>query len=198
MGSHTVRLGCESRKKSVPLHYKVTEGASASSILFAQTSISEMIDKTIIEQIVSDALSGTDKYLVDVTITPTNEITVEIDSDTAVDIDTCAAITRAIEQGVDRDVEDYELEVGSAGLTAPLKIRRQYEKNIGNDVEVLTGDGRKLQGTLTAVSDDFATFTITTRQKVKQPDKKRPVMVDTPVTIAVADAKYVKYLINFK
>ena len=157
-----------------------------------------MIDKNEIQQIAEKELEGTDCFVVEVTVAPDNRINVEIDSDTGVDIDTCARITRAIEARYDRDVEDYELEVGSAGLTAPLKIRRQYEKNIGNDVEVLTHDGRKLTGRLTAVSDDGTSFTIEIERKVKEPGKKKPVIVAEPETLETAGCKYVRYSINFK
>ncbi|MCM1292067.1 MAG: ribosome assembly cofactor RimP [Bacteroides sp.] len=157
-----------------------------------------MIDKQLISTIVEDALQGTDAFLVDVKVTPANEVTVEIDSMTGVDIDTCANLTRLIEEKVDRDVEDYELEVGSAGLTSPLKVPRQYEKNIGNEVEVLTRDGKKLTGVLTALTADGSAFTLTIKEKVKEPGKKRPVLVEKPVEINIADTKTVKYLINFK
>ena len=76
----------------------------------------------------------------------------EIDSPTGVDIDACARITRSIEEAFDRDAEDYELEVGSAGITSDFKVRGQYDKNVGNEVEVLTRDGRKLHGTLVEVA----------------------------------------------
>lgn len=157
-----------------------------------------MIDKKQISDIVESQLEGTDAFLVEVRVTPDNVVTVEIDSMTGVDIDTCARITRAIEQQVDRDVEDYELEVGSAGLTAPLKVRRQYEKNIGNDLEVLTRDGRKITGRLISVSPDGGEFTLAVPQKVKEPGKKRPVVVEVEQIFAVADTKSVKYLLNFK
>ncbi len=157
-----------------------------------------MIDKHLIEQTVNEALAGSDCFLVDVTVSPANAITVEIDSDSGVDIDTCATLTRKIESVFDRDVEDYELEVGSAGLTSPLKVRRQYEKNIGNEVEVLTRDGRKLYGTLSALNPDAPEFTLTVKEKVKQPGSKRPVVVDTPVVLAMDQCKYVKYSISFK
>lgn len=157
-----------------------------------------MIDKGLIGQIVEKSLEGTDHFLVDVKITPDNCITVEIDSMVGVDIDTCTRLTRAIEQEVDRDVEDYELEVGSAGLTTPLKVRRQYEKNIGNELEVLTRDGRKLTGTLKSINEAGDEFVLIIPQKVKEPGKKRPVIVDTEHTIAVCDTKTVKYLIKFK
>ena len=124
-----------------------------------------MIDKALLEQTVNEAMSGTDLFLVDITISSDNRIVVEVDSATGVDIDACAAINRAIEAKFDRDVEDYELEVGSAGLTAPFKVRAQYEKNLGNEVEVLTRDGRKFSGELTDVSDE--TFTVDVARKVK-------------------------------
>ena len=99
---------------------------------------------------------------------------------------------------MDREVEDYELEVGSAGLTSPFKVAKQYEKNIGNDIEVLTRDGRKLSGTLQSLAPDGESFVMTVKEKVKEPGKKRPVIVDTPVELKVADTKSVKYQINFK
>jgi len=157
-----------------------------------------MIDKQQIYGIVEKQLEGTDCFPVEINVSPDNRIVVEIDSDTGVDIDICASITRAIEAEVDRDVEDYELEVGSAGITAPFKIKRQYEKNIGNEVEVLTYDGRKLTGTLTSVSPDGEEFIIEVSRKVKEPGQKRPQIVAEPLTLTVAGCKYVKYSFKFK
>lgn len=136
-------------------------------------------------------------FVVDVRVTPTNEITVEIDSVEGIDIDTCAAITRRIEEVFDRDVEDYQLEVGSAGLTAPFKVRGQYLKNIGNEVQVLTRDGRKLKGILSDVADDDS-FTIEIPVKVKHEGAKRPVIEMQPQVFKPADCKSVEYVINFK
>ena len=103
-----------------------------------------------------------------------------------------------IESAFDRDVEDYELEVGSAGLTSPFKVKGQYEKNIGNEIEVLTRDGRKLTGTLQSVSPDGAAFTMTVKEKVKEEGKKRPVIVDRSVEMNVADTRTVRYLLSSK
>jgi len=157
-----------------------------------------MIDKTLLRQCVEKALEGTDDFIVDITVSPDNAITVEIDSRTGVDIDTCVKITRAIESEFDRDVEDYELEVGSAGLTSPFKVKEQYLKNIGNPVDVITRDGRKLHGTLASVAEDGESYTITVSVKVKEPGKKRPVTVEQPETISVADTKDIRYRIEFK
>ena len=155
-----------------------------------------MIDKQQLTQTVEQAIEGTSIFIVDIKINPGNAIVVEIDSPESIDIDTCAKITRQIEATFDRDVEDYELEVGSAGLTAPFKVKGQYLKNIGNEVEVLTSDGRKLQGVITAVSDND--FTIEIAKKVKEPGAKRPTLVMEPTTIEMSNTKSVKYLINFK
>lgn len=155
-----------------------------------------MIDKKLLTEVVEAAIEGSSLFLVDIQVNPGNSIVVEIDSAEGVDIDSCAAITRKIEEAFDRDIEDYELEVGSAGLTSPFKVRGQYEKNIGNEVEVLTTDGRKLKGTLTEVADE--TFTIEVIRKVKEPGAKRPVEIAEPTIIDYIDTKYVKYLIQFK
>lgn len=155
-----------------------------------------MIDRQLLTTTVEDAIKDTPLFIVDITVTPDNSITVEIDSPDGLDIDTCAEITRKIESVFDRDIEDYSLEVGSAGLTAPFKVRGQYLKNVGNQVEVLTKGGVKLKGTLTDVGDDD--FTVTVEKKVKEPGAKRPVIVEEPVNMKMADTKYVKYLIDFK
>lgn len=161
-----------------------------------------MIDKELLTRTVADAIAGTDLFVVDIRVTPANEITVEIDSATGVDIDACAAITRRIEDVFDRDVEDYELEVGSAGITSDFRIRAQYDKNLGNDVEVLTADGRKLRGVLTAVAggdgaDTDVDFTIEVPVKVKEPGAKRPVVRQEAVELNSRQCKYVRYDLQF-
>ncbi|MDE7136516.1 MAG: ribosome assembly cofactor RimP [Muribaculaceae bacterium] len=155
-----------------------------------------MIDKKKLTEVVEDAIKDTDIFLVDIKVSSDNNIAVEIDSKSGLDIATCADLTRKIEEAFDRDVEDYELEVGSAGLTSPFKVKQQYEKNIGNDVDVVTRDGRKLSGRLTAVTD--TDFTIEVPTKVKEEGQKRPVVKDIPETIAMDNAKSVVYAIKFK
>lgn len=162
-----------------------------------------MIDKELLIKTVEDAIAGTGIFIVDISVTPANDITVELDSPGSMDIDTCADITRRIGEVFDRDVEDYSLEVGSAGLTAPFRVRGQYLKNIGNNVEVLTRDGRKLRGILSAVAPgnpdapaDIA-FTVDTTVKVKEEGAKRPVMRTQPVELHASDCKSVVCMIEF-
>lgn len=155
-----------------------------------------MIDKTLLTQTVEEAIAGSDIFIVDVRVSPANEIVVELDSPEGLDIDTCAAVTRNIESVFDRDVEDYELEVGSAGLTAPFKVIGQYIKNIGNEIEVLTRDGRKLRGVLKTVDPD-GRFTVAVPVKVRHEGAKRPVIEDVDHTFTPDECKKVNYVINF-
>ncbi len=155
-----------------------------------------MIDKQELQTLVEEGLAGTDCFLVDVQVNPGNVLVVEIDNEAGVDIDRCVELHRFIESKLDRDVEDYELEVGSAGITAPFKVLGQYKKNVGNEVEVLTKDGRKLAGVL--ASADEAQFVITITKKVKPENSKRKVEVEENLTFAYDEIKYTKYLIRFK
>lgn len=156
-----------------------------------------MIDNQLLRDAVEKAIEGTDMFVVDTRVSPNNEIVVELDSPSGLDIDTCAQVTRKIEEQFDRDAEDYELEVGSAGLTSPFKVRGQYLKNIGNEVELLTKDGRKLDGILKEVADD-GSFTVSRLVKVKNPGDKKPRLEETDETFSPDSCKYVRYKIDFK
>lgn len=154
-----------------------------------------MIDKAALRSFVDDRLKDSDYFTVDVTVGADNEIKVEIDSLQSVDIDFCVALSRAIEEAFPRNEEDYELEVGSAGLTSPLRVPKQYEKNIGNKVEVLTRDGRKLHGTLTSACESG--FSIDIKAKEKPEGAKRPVEVIHTLTFPYADVKSVTRELEF-
>lgn len=132
-----------------------------------------MTDSKALRQFIESRLEGTEYFLVDLTVSGDNEIKVEVDSRDGVDIDFCIDLSRAIEEAFPRDDEDYELEVGSAGLTSTFKVRAQYEKNIGSKVEVLTADGRKLRGILSEADSDG--FKLLVTEKVKPEGAKRPV-----------------------
>lgn len=148
-----------------------------------------------LKDFVESKLAGTDYFLVDLSVSPNNEVKVEVDSPNAVDIDYCVELSRAIEEAFSRDEEDYELEVGSAGLSAPFKVIGQYQKHIGDRVDVLTRDGKKLLGTLTEANPD--NFTVTVETKVKPDGAKRPVLVEEPLTFDYADVKKVTYHFDF-
>ena len=154
-----------------------------------------MIDINELRTFVEERLKDTEYFLTDLKITPANEITVEIDSMTPGDIEQCVELTRAIEEAFDRDVEDYELEVGTAGLTSPLKVRRQYDKYVGRDLEVLTTDGRKLHGMLRSVSDEG--IILSSEQKVKKEGQKKPVVEQVETELPFAVIKKAVYDLKF-
>lgn len=155
-----------------------------------------MIDKQIVYDIVTEGLQGSDCFIVDVMVHPGNNIVVEIDNQEGIDIERCEKLHRLIESKLDREVEDYDLEVGSAGITSPFKVPAQYRKNIGNEIEVLTRDGRKLTGILKECDDNAFTCTIT--KKVKPEGSKRKIEVEEDIHLAYNEVKYTKYLIRFK
>lgn len=155
-----------------------------------------MIAKESVCQIVNEWLEGKEYFLVEVTISPDNKIVVEIDHKEGVWIEDCVELSRYIESRLDRDKEDFELEVGSAGIGQPFKVLQQYINHMGSDVEVLTQDGRKLTGVLKEANEQH--FVITVKKKVKEEGAKRPKMVDEDLTFAYDEIKYTKYLISFK
>lgn len=154
-----------------------------------------MIDKNELRTFLEDRLKDSEYFLTDLRITPSNEITVEIDSLTPGDIEECVSLTRAIEEAFDRDIEDYDLEVGTAGLTSPLKVRRQYDKYMGRDLEVLTSDGRKLHGILRSASDDGIILAV--QQKVKKEGSKKPVIETLEIPIPFSNIKRAVYDLKF-
>lgn len=155
-----------------------------------------MIDKQVIIKLAEEQLSSSDNYLVDVEIQRGNLIIVEIDNDEAVCIDDCVELSRYIEDHLDRDKEDYELEVGSAGITSPFKILRQYQKNVGNEVEMLLNSGIKLSGVLKSADENGVVLTVT--KQVKPEGAKRKVTVEEDQTYTFNEIKSTKYLIRFK
>ena len=155
-----------------------------------------MIDKNVVIRIVEEWLEDKDYFLVDITVSPDDKIVVEIDHAEGVWIDDCVELSRYIESKLNREEEDYELEVGSAGIGQPFKVLKQYQIHIGKDVEVLTKDGKKWVGVLTDVNEQ--NFTVIIEKKVKPEGAKRPKLVEEAVTFTYDEIKYTKYLISFK
>lgn len=152
-----------------------------------------MIEKNELKEFVQQNLPE-DYFLTDITVSSSNDIVVEVDSESDVDLDFCATLTRKIEDRFPRDVDDYSLEVGSAGITSPFKVKRQYDKNIGSDIEVLTKGGEKQKGVLTAC--DGEGFTMTVEKMVKPEGAKRKIAVQEELKYAYSDIKYVKNIIK--
>ena len=112
-----------------------------------------MISREIISELVKERLEGTDLFLVDIHVSPTNNIRILIDNENGVTVKDCVDLSRALEESLNRDEEDFQLEVSSPGLSEPLKVLQQYEKNIGRDIEVITKEGQKHEGRLIGLTD---------------------------------------------
>lgn len=121
-----------------------------------------MIDKNVVKNLVDEWLKDKEYFLVDIEISQDDKIVVEIDHADGVWIEDCVQLSRFIEDHLSRDEEDYELEVGSAGLGQPFKVPQQYVNFVGKEVEVLDADGKKFRGVLKAV--DGRNFTVTVRE----------------------------------
>ncbi len=154
-----------------------------------------MISKAKVTEIVNGWLAEKEYFLVDVSVSADNCVSVEIDHADGVWIEDCVLLSRHIEANLDRDVEDYELEVGSAGIGQPFKVLRQYINHIGKEVEVLAKDGKKYRGIMARA--DEAEFAVTIQVKEKPEGAKRPVLVDKEYAWRYEDVKYTKYLIKF-
>jgi len=92
-------------------------------------------------------------FLIDLNITNDNKISVVIDGDSGVSVNDCIAVSRKIEHNLDREEEDFSLEVSSAGVSEPLSLERQYRKNLGRKLQVTTNK-EKIEATLTEVDQD--------------------------------------------
>ncbi|WP_106831283.1 ribosome assembly cofactor RimP [Parabacteroides pacaensis] len=155
-----------------------------------------MIEKNFLKQLVEEKLASSQNYLVDITIQPDNLIVVEIDNDEGVNIDDCVELSRYLEEHLDREVEDFELEVGSTGITSPFKVLRQYLKNVGNEVEILLKSGVKLAGVLKSADENG--ITVVVEKQVKPEGAKRKVTIQEELSYPYEEIKYTKYLLRFK
>lgn len=155
-----------------------------------------MIDKSKVKDLVLEWLENKEYFLVDVAVDNQNKITVEIDHKDGVWIEDCCELSKHIESYFDREVEDFELEVGSAGIGQPFKVVQQYINSIGYDVELLTADGKKMEGCMKSADENGFVITVIEKQKIE--GKKRPQMVEVDKAFGYEDVKWVKSIIDFK
>lgn len=154
-----------------------------------------MIDKQKVEAIVEQWLVGKDYFLTDVQVSDDDRIVVEIDHKDGVWIDDCVELSQFIEAHLDREEEDYELEVGSAGIGQPFKVMQQYLNHVGDEIEVITTSGEKMQGVLTGAKEDEIVVEVKT--KVKPEGSKRPKIIDVANTIPLGEVKEARAVIKF-
>lgn len=145
--------------------------------------------------LLEDALKENESlFLIDFTIGPANKINIILDGDAGVNLTDCIAISRAIDQSLDREEEDFSLEVASVGATTPMVMPRQYKKNIGRELEVKTLDG-KFEGILTAANDQGITLEWKAREP--KPVGKGKVTVQKKQEFNFSDIQEAKVIIKF-
>ncbi len=146
---------------------------------------------------VADFIREKDLFLVEISIKPGNQVSVLIDSPDGISVETCAELSRFLNEKMDRDEEDYALEVSSPGLGAPLKVLQQYQKNTGREVEVLLNNGEKFKGKLLSVSGNgIAVETVMKKADPGNPKKKRRVVEEK--SWLLDEIKTTKVIISFK
>jgi ribosome maturation factor RimP len=121
-------------------------------------------DEKIIE-LVQKHIQETDIFLVEAVVKPGNMIRVHVDRPEGISIDDCVLISRFLNGELDRDEEDFSLEVSSPGISAPFKVKQQYEKNVGRTIEVRLDDGDRLEGKLESVAEKAIVLTVKGKQQ---------------------------------
>lgn len=158
-----------------------------------------MITKETVIALAEERMAEINKglFLVELVISTSNVIHLEIDSEIGnVSIDDCIRVSRNVEHNLDREEEDFELSVSSAGLDKPLRAYKQYPKNIGRTLTVLTTDNQNIEGVLTAVTEKE--IVIETRKKEKLEGKKKKVEIVEQTPILLEQIKEAKIVISFK
>ena len=155
-----------------------------------------MITEQQIRNLVEEKITETGHFLVDISVSSTNAIAVEVDHVNGVPVLDCIQISRYIESNLDREVEDFELKVSSPGLDKPLRVTEQYQKNIGRGVQVVMLDGSKQEGVLTEVTDSGIVFTSKKKERIE--GRKAKHWVETNHEAAFAEIKETKIVISFK
>lgn len=153
-----------------------------------------MIDQNKIVQLVEEKLTD-EQFIVSIDIRPSNQMSILVDSFSGVTINDCIQLSRHIEGNLDREVEDFELQVSSAGISEPFKIRQQFEKNKGKEIEVVLTDGIKHEGVLKEIDDSGFELETSKREKVEGHKKKQ--LITRIHRIEFDQAKTVRNIIKF-
>ncbi len=153
-----------------------------------------MISKKHIEELIEEHLIGSDLFVVKLSISKDNNIRVFIDCDNGVTIDDCVGLSRKIEGNLDRETEDFELNVSSSGVDQPFTLLRQYNNSLEKKVQVLDIDGKKIRGVLKSVNSDG----IELHEEIKNRNKKvKKITLGEVISIPMERIKETKRIISF-
>ena len=160
-----------------------------------------MIDVKTISALAEEFLLGTPGFVVDVQVAAGNVIRISLDNDSRTSIEDCMALSRHIEGSLDRDEEDFSLDVGSPGLDQPLKVLRQYKKLIGKQIMVNPLVGKKMEGELISIEEEreeLKSLILKTREKKRIEGRKAKQWVEEEHSFNACDLEWTKVIISFK
>jgi ribosome maturation factor RimP len=156
-----------------------------------------MIAENTIRQLVEEHIKGSDKFIVSIKVSANNRIEVLIDGLTNISIQDCINLSRHIESSLDREKDDFELQVSSSGIDQPLVMEKQYVKNTGRTVQVLKTDGVKLEGKLIGLLEDSKEIRIENSRTQKDEKGKKQIITEQ-ITIPLQEIKETKLVLSFK
>lgn len=154
-----------------------------------------MITIEKVKKLAEEKLEGTSNFIVDISVKPGNKIVILLDNDNGISISDCVDMSRHVEFSLDREQDDFELNVMSPGLTEPFKTLRQYEKHIDKQVEVVTKEHKKLTGKLLSVDAEGIVLETKAKENVEGKKTKQVVISKTPLTFN--QIKETKVVISF-
>lgn len=152
-----------------------------------------MIREEHIQKLAEQELKNTDKFIVELTVKAGNRIMVFIDSDSEISVDDCVALSRSLEEKLNKDEEDFDLMVSSAGLDQPFRLIRQYKKYCGRAVKVELEEGEKFEALLESVDDEGITV-----KKLIRKHKSKPLQEGPEERLSFSDIKETKPAVQFR
>ncbi len=161
-----------------------------------------MISKQFIQNLIEDELNNLNVFLIDLQINSSNNIKILLDSETGVKISECVKISRTIEHQIDREEQDFDLEVSSYGLFSPFKILLHYTKNLGKEVEVFLVEGKNFKGVLKKIEttengETVQSLEISQIKKKKIEGKKKKIEVEEIIKINIEEIKKIRLVPKF-
>jgi len=161
--------------------------------------VRKMIDKKTILKLAEERIEELNLgiYIVELKIGTGNQIFLELDKEVgSIAIEECMSVSRNIEHNLDREIEDFSLEVSSAGLDQPLRALKQFKKNIGREVKVVTNqNGQKFQGILKTADEEQISVEVKEKRNVE--GRKTKVWITEEIPFKYNDVKEVKLIISF-
>lgn len=155
-----------------------------------------MISKERVQELIDERIEGTDIFVVELSISDSNQIKVLLDADNGLSIEKCISVSRNIEHNLDREEEDFELTVSSSGLDNPLKVTRQYIKNIGRSLKVKQVEGGSLEGKLETADEEG--IVIVERRKERVEGRKKKEWIEEKHELKYDNILEAKVVISFK